>query len=158
MLKFFVENRKEIVEIGKILRACDFSVRKKGMAKEDEICFFYDESKKGMSFNAHKIIREEIPFFLKDSPFIVRVGRNWNKRGLLTVVEGYVRFFKRGLPIILFEKIEQEEIISIAKNCIVLPWGGFPKEKQNQADLVFWLEWASIVIESNNLKYKNSLF
>ncbi len=142
MLKFFVENKKEIDEIYEILKACKFPVRRKGMGKEDEICFFYNEKKEGISFNAHKIIREDVPFFAKDSPFLVSVGRNWSKRGLLTVVEGYIRFFTRGMPVLCFQDLEEKEMIEIARTCIVLPWGGFPKEEQNQKDLIFWIEWA----------------
>ncbi len=158
MLNFFVEEKKEIEEIYKILQVCDFPVKRKGVAKENEICFFYNEYKKAISFNAHKIIKEDVPSFVRDSPFLVCVGKNWNKRGLLTVVEGYVRFFERGLPVIPFDSITEKEVIDIAKNCIVLPWGGFPKEEKNQSDLVFWLEWVNLVIDSNNLKPTNFYF
>ncbi len=145
MLKFFVEDSPEIIEIYKILTACDLSVRRGKIADEDEICFFYNEEEKGIKYNAHKVIREDVPISAKKSPFLICVGRNWSKRGLINVVEGYVRFFKRGLPVICFDYMTEEQIINIAKRCIILPWGGFPEKKKNQQDLLIWLMWVNDV-------------
>ncbi len=171
MLKFFVEEQEEIIEIYRILRACDFPVRKDGVGNEDEICFFYNPQKKGINFNAYKIIKENLPAVAANSPFVVSVGEKWSKRGLLTVVEGYTKFFVEGLPMAravknslgsinylnpelmgykdattpFLRQIVGEHLVGATKDCIVLPWGGFPKGKQNQEDLIFWLEWVSEV-------------
>lgn len=153
MLKFFVEDHPKIAEVYKILKACDLPARKKGVADEDEICFFYNEKEKSIKYNAHKIIKEDVPVFVKNSPFLVCVGKKWSKRGLINVVEGYTRFFERGLPVICFDYMTEEQIIDIAQRCIVLPWGGFPEKKKNQQDLLIWLMWVSDVFSKKfNIK------
>ncbi len=154
-VRFFVEDRKEIEMIYQILKVRHFFVRRKRLARPYEVAFFYAPEKKGIQFNAHKLLgREGVPEVVQASPFLVSVGRNWNERGLINVVEGYVRFFKRGLPFFCFDRITEEEVLSIIKSSVPLPWGGFPKERENQKALVEWMKLAFNAVETRKKNVK----
>jgi hypothetical protein len=142
---FFVQNTPELEEIGKVLEAFDFPVRKNGFAGKEEIVFFYNEKQeKGFRFNAHKFSEGEIPDFACLSPFLVCVGPSWKPKGLASVVKGYRRFFNTGVP--FFDpQSENENIIEIMKVCnesICFPWGGFPEGQENEERLAEWLKKA----------------
>ncbi len=148
MISFFVEDNEKIKEIYGILKFCQLPVRRKRGAREHEVAFYYDENKKGISFAAHKLVKEDVPEEVKRSPFLVAVGDNWSKRGLLTVLEGYTRFFSRGLPVICYQEMTEKQIVEIIRACVLLPWSGFPEKEEARRDLVYWIKTADESIKS----------
>ena len=146
MLNFFVQDVPEMRDIYRMLKFCNFKTRRKGVATQGEIAFFYSGGKKGFSFSAHKLIKEKVPDCCRETPFLISVGERWTKRGLITVIEGYTRFFKRSLPVVCYDYMTEEQILNVAKACVILPWGGFPQGEEAKLDLIVWLEWANRAI------------
>ena len=155
MLNFFVENNSEIKEIERLLKERSFSVRSGNFAAADEIAFFYNEKHEGFCFNAYKFQESEIPDCVCCTPFIVSVGKKWNEEGLINVVQKYLCFLLRGLPVFDSKIMTPRRVINICKRCVILPWGGFPNSAERQKQLVLWLEKAKDVLFFQNGKDNN---
>jgi hypothetical protein len=155
LLNFFVENNVEIKKIAEILRQYNFSVRIGNFAVADEIAFFYNENHEGFCFSAYRFQENEIPDCVCCTPFLVSVGKKWNEEGLMNVVQRYLYFLLRGLPVFDTETMSRRRVINICKRCITLPWGEFPNSIEGQRKLVLWLEKAKKVILSQNGKDNN---
>jgi hypothetical protein len=155
LLNFFVENRSEIKEIERILKQRNFSVRTGNFATFEEIAFFYNDNHEGFCFNAYKFQENEIPDCVCCSPFLVSVGKKWNKEGLMNIIQGYSRFLLRGLPVFDTDVMSTRRVINICKRCVILPWGGFPDSLDGQKQIVLWLHKAKNVFflqNGNNIK------
>ncbi len=131
-LKFFVT--EDLKELKYTLEEAKFEVRSNGKALPGEIAFFKDEKQNGFCFCAYKFF--DVPEEVADTPFLVKVGKNWTKEGLKKVISGYFSF---DLPSI--EKRTGDEIIDLCYTYVKLPWGGVPTGS-NKGILIWWLHKA----------------
>ncbi len=152
MPNFFVESNPEIRGIEKLLKERGFPTRSGNFAMINEIAFFYNENHEGFCFTAYKFKESEIPDCVCCTPFLVSVGKKWNEEGLMNIVQKYLYFLLRGLPVFDSETMSRRRVINICKRCVSLPWGGFPNSMEGQKDLVFWLEKAKEALSLQNGK------
>ncbi len=155
MLSFFVQETVELEEIKEIVDACGFPVRSNGFAKLDEIVFFYNSEKSGFCFNAHKFEEQDIPDCAYNTPFLVCVGKDWTLNGLAHVIRSYRNFFFRKMPV-LNTTLTDREVIDICKNCIILPWGGFPSTREGEKKLAIWLKKVNQIFFPLNYEQSNA--
>ncbi len=154
---FFVQNNTPIREITEILRLLNCNVRENGIARPEEIVFFYNkDQEKGFRCNAHKFSEKDVPDFAILSPFLVSVGPRWSPKGLVSILKSYKIFFMRGIPVFDMSMTD-EQIINICRNCLVLPWGGFPQTDEGEKMLVAWIRKAYPVFFSHERENTNRL-
>jgi hypothetical protein len=137
MISFFVEG-KEIEGIKETLKILKLPVRSKGFAHPEEVAFFFNPEKKGFCFNAYKFEESEIPDVVCASPFLVSVGKDWAVDGLFYIIRQYNEFFFRGIPF-LDPEMDEDALVEVCRNCITLPWGGFPQTKEGEIKLAKWI-------------------
>jgi len=159
VLSFYIEDVLELKELEEELKNYRVACKKGGFARESDIAFFFDKNQSGFFLAAYKLEEEEIPDCVCASPFIVRVGKNWTKKGLSNIIENYSLFFIRGLPSFDSEMMSPRIIVNMCKQCVRFPWGGFPESKEGQKKLVKWLIKAekALSLESEDTFSSNRL-
>ncbi len=92
-LSFFIRPENKILtEIKEMLEEVNFTdIQESGQAEPHRIAFFNGRTQNNFCYTAHKLFRNA-PEEVVRSPFLVQVGANWTRQGLVDILTNYSNF------------------------------------------------------------------